>query len=153
MRRAALALAAAALAAVPVLGQVGGPVPQTQNPDAPRSGSSGFPGVGLSIRLGGKKKAPEPALTGPPLEMRDRAIPDFVPGQVLFFITGDEAAAKRIARTGRVRFLRIESLPEMGVAMVVAGLQAGDTVPAAVERLGRLPGRHRGSGGVAAAVR
>ena len=121
--------------------QVGGPIPGGQTQQQPdRGGGGGFGGIGLSLSLGGKKAAPEPKLTGPPLEMRDRTLPEYVDGQVLFFIKGDAAAAARIAKAGKVRVLAVTPLPELGVSMVVAALAPGDQVPLAVERLSHAPG-------------
>ncbi|MFM5931533.1 MAG: S8 family serine peptidase [Novosphingobium sp.] len=142
MRLAALLLAFLALALPgPVAAQVDGPVPGTEQPRSGNNGGGGgFGGIGLSISLGGKKKAPaELPLTGPELQMRDRQIPDYVPGQVLFFLSDAAANPGQIARTARVTLVSTAPLPEMGVTMAVATLLPGDTVDAAVGRLGRTP--------------
>lgn len=140
MRRWGTAGGLALLAASAAMAQVGGPIPQDRNPQQPSQGGGGFGGIGLSLSLGGKKAPPEPPLTGPPLQMRDRALSDYVDGQVLYFIKGDAAAAARIARAGKVRVLTVTPLPELGVSMVVAALAPGESVPLAVERLGHIPG-------------
>jgi Subtilase family len=131
------ALLIAALLAVPALGQ--GPIPDRPvDQPRPQGGSSGggpgFPGIGLSLSLGGKKFK-EPPLTGPPLQMQDQTIADYVPGEVLFFTKGTPAQIARIARTARLTVLSTEALDELGVFMVLARIAPGDTVEAATARL------------------
>jgi hypothetical protein len=130
-------LITAAALGVPALAQVGGPIPNPQQPTQSGSSSGGIGGIGLNLSFGGKK---EPKLTGPPLDMRDRQVPDYVAGQVLFFIKGGPADSQRIARAGRVAIISSTPLPELEVTMVVARLTAPDTVDAAVLRLGRVRG-------------
>jgi Subtilase family len=108
----------------------GGPVEQPR----PSGGGGSFPGIGLSLSLGGKK-AKEPPLTGPPLQMQDAAIPDFVAGEALAFIKGSAADVTRIVRAARVQLIASEPLDELGVTMVSFRIAPPDTVEAAVARL------------------
>ena len=134
--RARVALLVAALLAVPALGQrpfPDRPVEQPR-PQGGSSGGGGFPAIGLTLSLGGKKFK-EPPLTGPPLQMQDEAIADYVPGEVLFFTKGTPAQIAKIARTARLTTISTEALDEIGVFMVLARIAPGDTVEAATARL------------------
>ncbi|MEQ1497396.1 MAG: S8 family serine peptidase [Novosphingobium sp.] len=125
--------------AVPLFAQVvGGPATQSP-PNGPRQniGSSGG-GLGISLSLGGKK-IPEPPLTGPALDMRDRAMADYVPDQVLVFLEDPAAQPARIAKAAKVTVLAVSPLPELGVTMVVARLAIGDTPEQAMARLAKDP--------------
>ncbi len=140
LRRSLSVLVGAALIAGPILAQAIPGVPprptQPPQPDRPRGGGGGIGNVGLTISLGKKKKKPaQSALLQPELQMRDADIPDFVPGQLLFFIKGDAAAALRIARAGGVEVIDTSNLSEVGLTIVTAQIKAGDTVAAAVNRL------------------
>ncbi len=130
MRRVGLLLL---LLAGPLLAQAG-PIPRGGPVDQPRptGDRGGFPGIGLSLSLGGKK-VKEPPLTGPPLQMQDQAIPDYVSGEALAFING--ADPTRVARAARVQVIAREPLDELGVTMVTFRVAAPDTVEAAVARL------------------
>ena len=123
-------ISGAALAqAIPDQGQ-GRPPPQTPRGD---TGGGGGIGLGVSIKLGKKKpKGPPPK---PPLEMRDQQIPDYLPDQVIYVMTGPATTAPRIASAARVTILENAPLSEAGLTMIVAQLAPGDTVPAAVGRL------------------
>ena len=114
----------------PLLAQAvpGGPVDQPR----PSGGGGGFPGVGLSLSLGGKKTK-EPPLTGPPLQMQDAAIPDYVPGEALAFVNGADPV--RLARAAKVQLITSEPLGELGVTMITFRVAPPDTVEAAVARL------------------
>ncbi len=128
------------LIAVPALGQVDGPVRGGPvDPPQQRGGGGGFPGLSLSISLGGPK-VQEPPLTGPPMQMRDSAIADYVPGEALYFVKGNAPKVAMIARTARVTVIAAESLDELGVTMVTAKLTPPDKVELAVTRLAALPG-------------
>jgi hypothetical protein len=121
------------LAAAPLLAQaIPGRDPSPQ--ERPRSGGGGGVGIGISIPIG-KKKPKEPKLSGPPLEMQDAEIPDYVAGEVLFFMHGDAAAAARIARAANVTIMEAAPLDELGEIMAVATIAPGDTVEAAIARL------------------
>lgn len=125
------------LAAAPSLAQVNGPIDRP--PPTGGNGGGGFPGIGISFSLGGKK-AKEPPLTGPPLQMQDQSIPDYVSGEVLFFAKGTPAQVAKIARTARVTVMASETLDEIGVFMITARLAPPDTVEAGVARLASQPG-------------
>lgn len=103
---------------------------QQPRPDRPNIG-----GIGLSIKLGGKKKPKTP-----PLEMRDAVIDEYVTGEVIFVIDGRGANAAAIARKANVGFIESAFLDESNVTMVVAALPPGDTVPAAIARLEKQKG-------------
>lgn len=137
MRQVALAVA---LLAGPLFAQTNGPIPSQQSPKQEgRSGGSGIGGIGISLSLGGKKKLPEPALTGPSLEMQDQVISDYLPGQVLFFVEDPGADPARISRNAKVAVISVTPLTELGVSMVVARLTAPDSVELATDRLARDP--------------
>ncbi len=126
-------LAVLLLLTAPALAQ--GPIPNGGPVDRPPptgGGGGGFPGIGLSLSLGGKK-AKEPPLTGPPLEMQDATIPDYVPSEALAFVNGADPA--RIARAARVTVIAAEPLDELGVTMATFRVAPADTVEAAVARL------------------
>ena len=134
MKRLIAGLALASLASA-ALGQVTPGRGQQPRPNGPNSSGVGF---GLSIKLGGKKKPKLPE--GPPLEMRDAVIDEYVTGEVIFVIDGQGANAAAIARKANVSFIESTWLDESNVTMVVAALPPGDTVPAAIARLERQKG-------------
>lgn len=123
------------LAAAPSPAQVNGPI------DHPPTGGNGggFPSIGISLSLGGKKTK-EPPLTDPPLQMQDQTIADYIPGEVLFFAKGTPAQVAKIARIARVTIAASDTLDEIGVFMIAARLAPSDSVEAAVVRLAGQPG-------------
>ena len=131
MRRLVFALAVAGIA-TGLAAQVGGG-PIDAPPSPPRGGNGGngggFGGIGLSISLGKKKPKVKT------LEQRDVSIPDHLADQVVFFISGQEAEANRIARAAAVTVIEVARLDAIAQTMVVAQLAAGDTVEAAIARL------------------
>ena len=131
-------LCALALLAIPALAQGNGPIDRPP-PTGGNGSGGGFPGLGISLSFGGKK-AKEPPLTGPPLRMQDESIPDYVPGEVLFFVKGTPAQVTKIARSARVIVAGSETLDEIGVFMITARLVSPDSVEAAVARLASQPG-------------
>jgi Subtilase family len=136
MKKLALTLTLASLASVAVAQAIPG---QGQGPRPPRdNGGGGIGNIGISIKLGGKKK-PE-LLEAPPLEMRDEVIDEYLPGQVIFVIEGQPDGAGKIAIGARVSVIESAWLDESGVTMVVAVLTAGDNVPAAIARLEKQKG-------------
>ena len=73
----------------------------------------------------------------PPLEMRDIAIPDYLPDQVIF-VTADAAASpEQIAQATGVQVIEKTLLSEANLVMVVARLAPKDTPSAAQTRLTR----------------
>jgi minor extracellular protease Epr len=123
-----------ALVAAPLLAQVdGGPVRER-----PRGNGGGI-GIGISLPIG-KKKPNDTKLTGPALEMRDADIPDYVAGEVLFFLQGDAATAAKIARAAKVTIIEVTPLDALDEIMVLASIAPGDTVEAAVARLSKQKG-------------
>jgi Subtilase family len=111
--------------------------PPGQPPSQPRG--NGIGGIGLSIKLGGKKKPP-PLPPGPPLEMRDADVADHLPDQVIFVISGQATNAARIAKTAKVTIIEVVYLDESDLTMVVAQLGAGDTPALAEARLEKISG-------------
>jgi hypothetical protein len=115
---------------------------QPTNPDQPSGGVGGVSGVGLSINLGklfGKKKPKVPP-TGPPLEMRDADIPDYLPDQVIFVIIGQTADPETIAMAANVTIIDAAWLDEAGVSMIVAQIAPGDSPMLAQARLSKIKG-------------
>ncbi len=127
-----------ALSATTALAQAGPQGPQA--PRQPRSGVS-IGGIGFSLSLGGGSKvANEPPLMEPPLEMRDAAIADALPDEIIFVIAAGATGADRIARAAKVVVIETAPLAEAGLVMVVAKLGPSDSVPAAQARLEKLKG-------------
>lgn len=122
-------LAIALLIASPLLAQVipGGPT----QPRGPKS--SGIGGIGIGISFGKKKKSKTPP--APPMEMVDADIPDYVEGEVLFFVKGDARSVDRIAKAARVTVVETTYLDELDETMVRVALPRGDSVEAVVLRL------------------
>ncbi len=146
MKRACAALLITTLA-TPASGQaIPGQGSPTRPPDQPPRGGNGggngggIGGIGLTIKLGKKKKKLPPALAEAPLEMRDADVPDYLPDQVIFVTQGPAIGADRIARAARVTIIETSFLDESGVTMVVAQLASGDSVPAAMARLEKQKG-------------
>jgi hypothetical protein len=93
MKRLISGLALASLASA-AIGQVISGQSQQPRPNRPHAGG---PGIGISIKLGGKKKPKTPEV--PPLEMRDAVIDEYVSDEVIFVINGQGAnAASSMAR-------------------------------------------------------
>jgi Subtilase family len=134
MKRLISGLALASLASAAV-GQVISGQSQQPRPNRPHAGG---PGIGISIKLGGKKKPKTPEV--PPLEMRDAVIDEYVSDEVIFVINGQGANAASIARKANVSVIDRVWLDESSVTMVVASLAYGDTVTAATARLERQKG-------------
>jgi hypothetical protein len=114
--------------------------PDVQQPPEfkqPRSGGGGI-GIGLSINLG-KKKPKLPPL-GPPLEMQDQLIDDYVGDEVIFVIEGPTTIAPRIAAAAKVTIIDTSFLDESNLSMVVVRLAPGDTVTAAISRMKKQKG-------------
>ena len=130
-----MALTAASLASVAVAQAIPG---RDEQPRPPRGGGNGIGNIGISIKLGGKKKPKLPE--APPLEMRDEVIDDYLPYQVIFVIAGQTGGADKVARNAKVSIVESAWLDESTVTMVVAALPLGDTVPAAIARLGKQKG-------------
>ena len=105
-----------------------------RNPPRPSSNPTGSLGIGVSLDFG----------KAPPLEMRDADIADRLENQVIFVIAGtvvgSAADAERIAGQAGVAMIEVTLLEALGKAMVVAGLGPGDTVDAAMARLGAIGG-------------
>ncbi len=142
MRQGALAILLISLASA----SVAQPIPGGQGkPEQPRSSNSGgFGGIGVSIKLGGKKK-PKALPPEPPLEMRDKDIPNALSDQVIFVIQGPALQgpvpnADRIARTAKVTIIETTYLDQSDLTMLVAQLSPGDDVAAAVARLEKQKG-------------
>ncbi len=135
MKLIAAALALAALAAVAMLPAHG---QQPADDPQPRGNGGGFGGLGISIKLGGKKKPKVPE--EPPMEMRDAEIDEYLSDQVVFILDGQAANAAKIAKAAKVTVIETEFLDESNVTMVVAQLAPGDTVPAAMTRLEKQKG-------------
>lgn len=136
MRQFVVALILASLASVAVAQAVPG---QGQQPRPPRGGGGGGIGnIGISIKLGGKKKPKLPEQ--PPLEMRDEVIDDYLPDQVIFVIAGQADGADKVARNAKLSIIDNTWLDESAVTMVVAALPPDDTVPAAIARLEKQKG-------------
>ncbi len=142
MIRRAFGLALIALISGAALAQVGGPIPgqgPTSPPQTPRSGGGGGGGgmgIGLSFKLGGKKKPP-PVAT---YEARDADIPDRIEDQVIIVIQGANSDAARIAKSARLSVIEVVRLQAISRAMITAQLAPGDTVDTAMARLLKIPG-------------
>ncbi len=126
----------AAFAAAPILSQT---IPDRGQPprDPPQGGGGGgigIGGIGISLSLGKKKKKP-PAPAAAPLEMVDADIPDYVAGEVLFFVNGNAASAQKIAAAARVTIIETTNLDELGETMVRVKLGPGETPQAALIRI------------------
>jgi Subtilase family len=136
MKKSAAAILLAMLASVAAAQPIPGGQGQTPtSPGQPRSSNGGgFGGIGLSIKLGGKKK-PEGPPAEPTLEMRDVDVPDALSDQVIFVIQGPAPQADRAARMGKVTIIETAYLDQSDVTMVVAQLASGDNVAAATARL------------------
>ncbi|WP_292995382.1 S8 family serine peptidase [Novosphingobium sp. UBA6272] len=94
-------------------------------------------GLGISIKLGGKKPKAPPA---PPWEMRDEAIPDTVAGQVVVVINGPPGESTRIARSARLTVIEVSPIEALGKVMLVGSVTAPDTVEAVIARAAKLRG-------------
>ncbi len=110
-----------------------------QRPDQPRGTGGGIGGIGLSLKLGGKKKPP-PLPPGPTIEMRDIDVANYLPDQVIFVINGESSAAAKIARAAKVTITEFTYLDQPGLTMVVAQLAPGDTPALAQARLEKISG-------------
>lgn len=130
-RHAAAGLALGLVASMASAQLIDGP---RRNPPRPSSDPIGNIGIGVSLDF---SKTPPVA---PPLEMRDAEIPGRLEDQVIFVIAGSAADAARIAGQAGVRVIEFAPLDSIGKAMVVAGLSPGDTVDAAMARLGAIRG-------------
>ncbi len=131
-RRAALGLALVLLGSMAGAQMIDGP---RRNPP-PRPSSNPVGNIGIGVNLDFRKAPP----VAPPLDMRDESIPDRLEDQVIFVIAGTAADAARIAGQTRVTLIEYAPLDSIGKAMVVAGLAPGDTVDAAMARLGAIGG-------------
>jgi Subtilase family len=136
-------LAAGALAqGFPDQGQTRPPPPDQPRPGGNGGGGGGGGGVGVSVDIGklfGKKKPKGPPPL-PPLEMRDADIPDYLPDQVIFVITGQTADPEKIARAAKVTIIETSFLDQSNITMIVAQLTPGDTPALAQARLAKIKG-------------
>ncbi len=142
MKKTLLALALAILSGAALAQAIPG-TPPAQTP-APQGGGGGGGGggFGVSVDIGSllkKRKAPTPPAE-PPLEMRDADIPDYVPDQVIFILSGPTNSAALITKNARLTLIETYVLDEAGLTMVVAQLGAGDSVPSAQARLEKQKG-------------
>ncbi len=70
-----------------------------------------------------------------PLEMADRDIPEFVPGQILYFSRAPASRLSQIAAAADVAIIETILLDQIGISMITARLKPGDTVGGAGARL------------------
>ena len=132
-------IAALAMSSIVDAQAIPGTPTQQPSPQQPRGGgnSGGFGGIGLSIKLGAKKKLPEEKLTGPALQMQDSDIPDHAPGQVLFFI---KASPTKVAKACKLTISETAALGELGTTMIVASFVAPATDQSVQACLTKQPG-------------
>ena len=135
MTRGLTGILLASIATVAVAQAIPGQGPQQPRQELPRGGGGGFGGIGIGISLG--KKKPKLPLA-PTLEMRDVDIPDYLPDQIIFVIAGQVSSVETIIRAAKVSLIEATYLSEAGVTMVVAQLLPGDSVPAALARVGKI---------------